>query len=61
MPPEGLKQYGEQIISQRTDVWAIGVNIFMISYLKHPFQDPDDFLMRGKIREGMFLILKTQN
>ncbi|CAG5109712.1 Oidioi.mRNA.OKI2018_I69.chr2.g4216.t1.cds [Oikopleura dioica] len=43
-----------QVYNFRTDVWAVGVVIYMISYLKNPFEDDSDFQMVKKIREGQY-------
>ena len=54
MTPESQEDQNEEVVSQKTDVWAIGIIIYMISYFKYPCDDPKEYVLMEKIREGAF-------
>jgi serine/threonine protein kinase len=37
--PELIDLYMREILTEKTDIWALGCILYAISFLKHPFQD----------------------
>ena len=59
MPPESLDNYEKEIFTQSRDIWACGVVMYYVTYMRHPFLENSKMKTNLNIYEGNLILQNT--